>query len=67
MADTAIRRDSARRSAGLVLPERVFACLLFAPAMLFIGVIVAWLLVEKIRLSLTDADLGGESHVGLAN
>ena len=34
---------------------------------IFIGVIVAWPLVETIRLSFTNADLGGEEWVGLAN
>lgn len=49
------------------LPEGVFAWLLIGPALLFIGVIVAWPLVETIRLSFTDANLGGENYVGLAN
>ena len=42
------------------LSERTFAWLLIAPAMLFIAVIVAWPLVETIRLSFMEANLGGE-------
>jgi multiple sugar transport system permease protein len=57
-------RKAARRA---VLPESVFAWLLIAPAMIFIGVIVAWPLAETFRLSFTDARLGGETYVGFAN
>lgn len=49
------------------LSERTFAWLLIAPAMLFIAVIVAWPLVETIRLSFMEANLGGEEYVGLQN
>jgi multiple sugar transport system permease protein len=49
------------------LPERMFAWLLILPALAFIGVIVAWPLLETIRLSFTDADMGGENWVGFAN
>jgi len=49
------------------LPEGWFAWLMITPALIFIGVIVAWPLAETIRLSFTDADLGGESYVGWAN
>ena len=49
------------------LSEGWFAWALIAPALLFIGVIVAWPLVETVRLSFTDAELGGENWVGLAN
>lgn len=49
------------------LSEGAFAGALIAPAMLFIGVIVAWPLAETIRLSFTNADMGGEEWVGLAN
>ena len=52
-------------------PQRLsqgwFAWVLVGPAMLFIAVIVAWPLLETFRLSFTDADLGGETFVGLAN
>ena len=49
------------------LPEGLFAWLLVVPALLFIAVIVAWPLVETLRLSFTDARLGGENYVGLEN
>ena len=49
------------------LSEGWFAWGLILPALLFIGVIVAWPLLETLRLSLTDADLGGETWVGLDN
>jgi multiple sugar transport system permease protein len=49
------------------LPEGWFAWLMITPALIFIGLIVAWPLAETIRLSFTDADLGGESYVGWAN
>jgi multiple sugar transport system permease protein len=65
MADTvAVPPRRARRK---VLPEGVFAWSLVAPAMLFIGIIVAWPLVETFRLSFTDAGLGGETYVGWSN
>jgi multiple sugar transport system permease protein len=49
------------------LSDAAFAWALISPALLFIGVIVAWPLVETIRLSFTDATLGGENWVGLQN
>ncbi|MDZ4086645.1 MAG: sugar ABC transporter permease [Tabrizicola sp.] len=49
------------------LSERAFAWLLISPALLFILVIVVWPLAETIRLSFTDATLGGENFVGIAN
>jgi multiple sugar transport system permease protein len=49
------------------LSDRAFAWLLISPAVLFILVIVVWPLVETIRLSFTDATLGGENFVGVAN
>jgi len=49
------------------MSERSFAFLLIAPSLIFIGVIVAWPLLETIRLSFTNANLGGEEYVGLAN
>lgn len=49
------------------LSERAFAWALIAPALLFILVIVVWPLIETIRLSFTDATLGGEAWVGVAN
>ena len=49
------------------LSEAWFAWALILPALAFIAVIVAWPLLETIRLSFTDADLGGESWVGFDN
>lgn len=49
------------------LSDPAFAWLLISPAVLFILVIVVWPLVETIRLSFTDATLGGENFVGVAN
>jgi multiple sugar transport system permease protein len=72
MAETT-ERLAAAAPAGRVtrsrpaLREGVFAWLLIAPAMLFIVVIVAWPLAETVRLSFTNADMGGEEWVGLAN
>ncbi|MGB1148191.1 MAG: carbohydrate ABC transporter permease, partial [Alphaproteobacteria bacterium] len=44
-----------------------FAWLLILPAILFIAIIVAWPLVETVRLSFTDARIKGESYVGFEN
>jgi multiple sugar transport system permease protein len=44
-----------------------FPYLLLAPAVLVTLVIVAWPLAETFRLSFTNADMGGEEWVGLAN
>ncbi|MBL9064429.1 carbohydrate ABC transporter permease [Tabrizicola sp.] len=49
------------------LSDRAFAWLLIAPALMFIAVIVVWPLLETIRLSFTDATLGGENWVGTQN
>lgn len=65
MTDTA--NGTTLRVARRAMPEGLFAWGLIAPAMLFIGVIVAWPLVETFRLSFTDARLGGESYVGWDN
>ena len=56
-----------QRLARRGLPEGMFAWVLIGPALPFIGAIVAWPLAETIRLSFTNADMGGESWVGLAN
>ena len=61
--DAARIRPTARSG----LSEAWFAWLLIAPALIFIGVIVAWPLVETVRLSFTNANMGGEEWVGLAN
>jgi multiple sugar transport system permease protein len=65
IAGTQLAADRPQR--GAPLPEGVFAWLLIVPALVFIGFIVAWPLVETIRLSFTDADLGGENYIGLDN
>ncbi|RYI16567.1 MAG: sugar ABC transporter permease [Acetobacteraceae bacterium] len=49
------------------LSDQAFAWLLIAPALMFIAVIVVWPLLETIRLSFTDATLGGENWVGTQN
>ncbi|MBI1416575.1 MAG: ABC transporter permease subunit [Limimaricola sp.] len=68
MADMTVEAGAA---APTTMPRRLsegwFAWALIAPAMLFIGVIVAWPLAETLRLSFTDANLGGEHWVGWAN
>lgn len=63
VAETAAPERMQRRE----LSERAFAWALIAPALLFIAVIVVWPLVETIRLSFTDATLGGENWVGTQN
>jgi multiple sugar transport system permease protein len=49
------------------LSDSAFAWLLILPSLLFIAVIVAWPLAETIRLSFTNATIGNEEYVGLAN
>lgn len=49
------------------LSDAGFAWALVAPAMIYIAAVVAWPLFEVVRLSFTDADLGGERYVGIAN
>ena len=63
VAETAAPERMQRRE----LSERAFAWALIAPALLFIAVIVVWPLMETIRLSFTDATLGGENWVGTQN
>lgn len=62
-AEAKAERPNRRRA----LSESVFAWMLILPALIIIGVIVAWPLLETIRLSFTDADMGGENWVGFAN
>jgi len=47
--------------------KAAFAWLLIFPAALYLMIIVVWPLIETIRLSFTDANLGGETYVGLEN
>ena len=49
------------------MSEAWFACALIAPAVAFIAVIVAWPLLETVRLSFTNASMNSESWVGLEN
>ncbi|MBN8631415.1 MAG: sugar ABC transporter permease [Rhodobacterales bacterium] len=63
VAETAAPERMQRRE----LSERAFAWLLISPALVFIAIIVVWPLVETIRLSFTDATLGGENWVGVTN
>jgi multiple sugar transport system permease protein len=63
MTDTSLPIKARRRG----LSEAWFAWMLIFPAVAFIGVIVAWPLLETIRLSFTDADMGSENWVGLSN
>ena len=44
-----------------------FAWALILPAILFIAVIVAWPLLETVRLSFTNAKINSESYVGFEN
>ena len=67
MTDAIAPLDGIRKATRRGLSENVFAWLLIAPALVFIGFIVAWPLAETIRLSFTDATLGGESYIGFAN
>ncbi len=41
--------------------------MLIAPAAVYLMIIVVWPLLETIRLSFTDANIGGESYVGWEN
>lgn len=49
------------------MSDRMFAFILILPAMIFIGIIIAWPLAETVRLSFTDARLGGENYIGFEN
>ena len=48
-------------------PQTYIAYALIAPAALYIILIVAWPLLETIRLSFTNSSLAGEDYVGLEN
>lgn len=64
VSDTPQSMKIARRRG---LSEAWFAWALIFPAVAFTSVIVAWPLVETIRLSFTDATINNENWVGLAN
>ena len=57
----------AAKSSRPGLSSAHFAWALIAPAALFLCVVVAWPLVETVRLSFTDADIGGETYIGTEN
>ena len=67
MTDTATAQHTIMKAKSRAVPEKLFAWALIAPALVFIGLIVAWPLVETIRLSFTDATIGGENYIGVAN
>ena len=47
--------------------QTFYAWLLIAPSAFFLIMIVGWPLVETVRLSFTDAGLGGEKYIGWHN
>ncbi|HGG05692.1 MAG TPA: sugar ABC transporter permease [Aliiroseovarius sp.] len=47
--------------------KTAFAWFLILPAAAYLCLIVVWPLIETIRLSFTNANLGGEEYVGFAN
>lgn len=49
------------------MSESWFAWLLIVPAALYLMIIVVWPLIETVRLSFTNANIGGESYVGWEN
>ncbi len=52
---------------GLMHSQATFAWVLIAPAALYLILVVAWPLAETIRLSFTNANIGGETYIGTAN
>ncbi len=52
---------------NLVRSQTFYAWLLIAPSALFLIIIVGWPLAETVRLSFTDAGLGGEKYIGWYN
>lgn len=59
--------EGVRKLPSMTRSPAVFAWALIAPSALFLCLIVAWPLLETVRLSMTDADIGGESYIGTAN
>ena len=49
------------------ISQATFAWLLIAPAAAFLCIVVLWPLLETVRLSFTDADIGGETYIGTEN
>ncbi|MAW52275.1 MAG: ABC transporter permease [Geminicoccus sp.] len=56
-----------RKKRRFRLSQTWFAWALILPAILFIAIIVAWPLVETVRLSFTNAKINSESYVGFEN
>lgn len=56
-----------RTLSKILASKAAFAWLLILPAALYLMIIVVWPLIETIRLSFTNANIGGESYVGLEN
>jgi multiple sugar transport system permease protein len=52
---------------SLTRSKPFFAWLLIAPAALYMLTVVAWPLAETVRLSFTNAGLGGEKYIGWKN
>ena len=52
---------------NLIRSQTFYAWMLIAPSALFLIIIVGWPLVETVRLSFTDAELGGEKYIGWYN
>ncbi len=66
MAENALSKSGMKRP--VQMSQGTFAWILIAPAMLFIGVIVAWPLAETFRLSFTDTGIGPNfNYVGTEN
>jgi len=66
---TMISKDSNYSSKWqkILRSRTVFIWLLITPAALFMFLIVGWPLLETIRLSFTNAGLGGEQYIGWEN
>ena len=52
---------------NLVRSQTFYAWILITPSALFLILIVGWPLAETVRLSFTDAGLGGEKYIGWYN
>ena len=52
---------------NLVRSQTFYAWMLITPSALFLIIIVGWPLAETVRLSFTDAGLGGEKYIGWNN
>ncbi len=59
--------NSSSKWRELLRSRTLFVWLLITPAALFMFLIVGWPLLETIRLSFTNAGLGGEQYIGWEN